>query len=101
MGRGGTRGRGDRNSAEEMQRRNNFMDLVKTRPEGLTSKCGSTGTPIALRSNYFKINKAGAARMYAYHVTLKSEMEEERTFVRKCIVRRLAKVLPTYLFDGM
>ncbi|XP_059092216.1 piwi-like protein Siwi [Tigriopus californicus] len=100
MGRGVTRG-GARNSAEDIQRRNDFMDLVKTRPASLTSKCGVSGTPVALRANYFKINKSGAARMFSYHVTLKSEMEEERSFVRKIIVRRLAQVLPVYLFDGM
>ncbi len=77
--------------------RSEVYDLVHTRPADLDSKQGQSGRQIALRANYFSLDQKPDHRVYQYKVDL--NVEEERTFVRKIVVKRVGD-LPIYIFDG-
>jgi hypothetical protein len=97
--RGGARG-GGRGGASGGATRREFKaadyDLVQTR-EGKAKK-GSSGQPINLLANYYSFTKKQERILLQYRVDL--NIDEDRTFARKAIVRRIQKHLPQYLFDG-
>ncbi|OWR52118.1 aubergine protein [Danaus plexippus plexippus] len=90
VGRGSRRG-GGRVLPEQ-------MTIVRTRPETVTSKKGSTGAPLDLCANYFTIQTTPQWSLYQYHVDV--DPEEDNTAVRKGLLRIHAKTLGGYLFDG-
>jgi hypothetical protein len=98
-GRGGARG-GARGGGRGGATRREFgpadYDLVQTR-EGQAKK-GSSGQPINLLANYYSFTKKQERILLQYRVDL--NIDEDRTFVRKAIVRRIKNLLPRYLFDG-
>ena len=72
-------------------------DLVATSNPG-ESKQGFKGTPIQLLGNYFGFKMKADRLLLQYRVDL--NIDEDRTFVRKSIVKRIKEKLPAYLFDG-
>ncbi|XP_059471970.1 piwi-like protein Siwi [Neocloeon triangulifer] len=79
--------------------RGSEMSVLRTRPEAITSKKGSTGQPINLMANYFKLCKVTNCTLYQYHVDFTPE--EDRPKVRKALLRKHAEELGGHLFDGM
>ncbi|XP_072938555.1 piwi-like protein Siwi [Epargyreus clarus] len=90
VGRGSRRG-GGRILPEQ-------MTVLRTRPATVTSKKGSTGMPLDLMANYFTVETTPQWRLHQYHVDISPE--EDRTHVRKALLRIHNKTLGGYLFDG-
>jgi len=88
VGRGSTRGRRDRG-----------VELLRTRPDSLTSKKGEGGIALPnLLSNYFKLHGKPDWGLHQYRVDFAPE--EDQTFIRKMLVRDVKEQLPKYMFDG-
>ncbi|XP_056630152.1 piwi-like protein Siwi [Diorhabda sublineata] len=86
-GNGGVRGRNLRN------------EIIFTRPQALQTKQGSTGKPIQLISNYFKLIQAGKWCLLQYRVDFNPDVDH--TGMRKKFLKQaLQGVLQGYLFDG-
>ncbi|XP_013106819.2 protein piwi [Stomoxys calcitrans] len=72
--------------------------LVHTKPPDVTSKTGTSGKEIILQTNYFRLDKAPAWKIYGYHVSFAPDIELRRL---KCgILSEHRKLLGGYLFDG-
>ncbi|CAH0406951.1 unnamed protein product [Chilo suppressalis] len=90
VGRGSRRG-GGRVLPEQ-------MTILRTRPTHVTTKKGTSGTPIDLLANYFAVETTPQWRLYQYHVDVTPE--EDSTGVRKALLRVHSRTLGGYLFDG-
>ncbi|XP_015122024.1 piwi-like protein Siwi [Diachasma alloeum] len=73
-------------------------EILMTRPEGITNKKGTTGKPLQLTANYFKIKTKADWCLYQYRVDFAPE--EDRTAVRKGLLRLHKERLGSYIFDG-
>lgn len=87
VGRGGLRGRRQVN-----------VDITRTRPPNLNTKQGTSGQPVMVRANYFKLETHTDWCLYQYHVDFAPE--EDRTRIRKALLRTHQTVLGSYIFDG-
>ncbi|CAH0551300.1 unnamed protein product [Brassicogethes aeneus] len=86
-GNGGVRGRATRN------------EIIKTRPETLQSKCGTSGAHLKLQANYLELIQAGKWCLNQYRVDMVPELDNIGE--RKGLMRLAMKdVLNGYLFDG-
>ena len=77
------------------------MDVVQSRPEKYTGdnvKKGISGTPVNLLANFFNLNKKTDWGIYNYRVDFKPD--EERTFVKKSLLKPHAAAVGPYIFDG-
>ncbi|CAH2108301.1 unnamed protein product [Euphydryas editha] len=90
VGRGSRRG-GGRVLPEQVQ-------ILRTRPDQITSKKGSGGTPLDLTANYFAVETTPNWSLYQYHVDFSPD--EDSTGIRKALLRVHAKTLGGYIFDG-
>ncbi|XP_039751696.1 piwi-like protein Siwi [Pararge aegeria] len=90
VGRGSRRG-GGRVLPEQ-------MTIMRTRPAAVTSKKGHTGTPLNLSANYFTVKTTPQWSLYQYHVDITPE--EDRTGIRKALMRVHKNTFGGYLFDG-
>ncbi|XP_045768793.1 piwi-like protein Siwi [Maniola jurtina] len=72
--------------------------IIRTRPATVTSKKGSFGKPLDLSANYFTVKTTPQWSLYQYHVDISPE--EDRTFIRKALMRVHQKTFGGYLFDG-
>ncbi|XP_076626994.1 aubergine [Colletes latitarsis] len=88
----GTLGRG------AMRGRRVLVVEPHTRPTNLVTKKGTTGTPISLQTNYFKMLATTDWCLYQYRVDFSPE--EDRTVVRKGLLRVHKEALGAYVFDG-
>ncbi|XP_051173756.1 piwi-like protein Siwi isoform X2 [Leptopilina boulardi] len=90
VGRGGMRGR----------RRVNEAECLLTKPSGCVTKQGSYGQKIDLQANYFQLMTKSNKHwgLYQYHVDFAPE--EDRTIVRKGLLRLHKEKLGAYIFDG-
>ena len=59
---------------------------------------GSYGDKVKLAANYFKLIKHTDWALYQYRVDFSPE--EDRTFMRKSLLRAHKEVLGGYIFDG-
>nr|UVZ36470.1 piwi isoform X2 [Plutella xylostella] len=73
--------------------------ILRTKPANVTTKQGTYGTPLELFANYFTVETTPQWRLYQYHVDF--QPEEDRTMVRKSLLRVHKNTLGGYLFDGM
>ena len=92
LGRGATRGVRER------------VDRLKTRPDHVTTKQGSTGTGISLKTNYFLIKASqDNQRLLKYHVEFSLESIQDISSVKKALLygQRDAGQLPNIITDGM
>ena len=94
-GRGGATGRG---RSDQRRKKDPEFDTAHTRPTHLVSKLGDSGTPILLTSNYFELERRPDIRLFQYRVIF--SLEEDRTFVKKALLRQNQDLLPHYMFDG-
>jgi aubergine-like protein len=87
VGRGAMRGRRQVN-----------VESVRTRPATLNSKKGTSGRVVMLQSNYFRLETHTDWCLYQYRVDFAPD--EERTIVRKALLRNHRATLGGYIFDG-
>lgn len=87
VGRGAMRGRRQVN-----------VENVRTRPATLNSKRGTSGRVVSLQANYFKLETHTDWCLYQYRVDFAPE--EDRTFIRKALLRNHRATLGGYIFDG-
>lgn len=59
---------------------------------------GSSGTPVSLQSNYFKLISAPDWCLYQYSVEFSPP--EDRTITRKGLLRKHKEEFGAYVFDG-
>ena len=74
------------------------VDVVKTKPETLTSKRGTGGDPCNLITNYFGLKTKMDMRLNSYRLDFNRKIE--LTAQKKALIRRLEKQLPTNICDG-
>ena len=91
-GRGGG-GRGGRRKDDEPE-----FDCIRTKPEHMQSKKGASGTAVALSANFFGFQQKPDTRLFQYRVDF--SLDEERTFMKKALLRQHKAILPQYMFDG-
>ena len=93
LGRGATRGVRDRSDRL----------VLKTRPDHVTTKQGSSGTEIDLLTNYFKIQSRSDSRLLKYHAEFSLESIQDITSVKKALLYGLTESghLPNFIADGM
>ena len=94
-GRGGARGR---ERFDQRRKKDPEFDNAHSRPSHLVSKLGDSGTPILLTANYFELERRPDIRLFQYRVIF--SLEEDRTFVKKALLRQNQDLLPHYMFDG-
>ncbi|XP_063994744.1 piwi-like protein Siwi [Diachasmimorpha longicaudata] len=88
MGRGALRGRRIINS-----------EILNTRPDHVAaSKKGSLGSSVLLTANYFRVLEKPDWCLYQYRVDFNPE--EDRTIIRKALLRQHRQELGSYIFDG-
>ncbi|XP_063975996.1 piwi-like protein Siwi isoform X2 [Diachasmimorpha longicaudata] len=74
-------------------------DILSTRPKHVRDcKKGSSGYPITLQANYFKVLEHADWCLYQYRVDF--EPEEDHTMIKKGLVRQCREQLGSYIFDG-
>ncbi|XP_068223736.1 piwi-like protein Siwi [Palaemon carinicauda] len=99
--RGRGRGKGYSNAKEQdaLTKMSDTMEtVVWTKPQNFTSKKGVTGQPIMLLSNYYQVNARPDWALCMYHVSFSPD--EERTYVKKQLMRQHTQALGNYIFDG-
>ncbi|KAG7210785.1 hypothetical protein KM043_012278 [Ampulex compressa] len=74
------------------------MDILETKPKTLATKKGMAGSGVLLQSNYFKLLSMPDWCLYQYRVDFAPE--EDRTAVRKGLLRLHKETLGAYIFDG-
>ncbi|GLV44692.1 aubergine [Carabus blaptoides fortunei] len=100
VGPGGDNGNGNSAGRGSVRgRRQISYDTLLTRPSNLSSKRGTSGTPIRLQANYFELLTKTDWCLYQYRVDFAPD--EDRTRVRKQLLGQACRdKLPGYLFDG-
>ncbi|XP_025996030.2 piwi-like protein Siwi isoform X2 [Solenopsis invicta] len=73
-------------------------DLFISKPSHVENKKGVSGDPKTLKVNYFKLLKATDWALYQYHVDFSPE--EDRTVVRKGLLKLHQRSIGAYIFDG-
>ncbi|KOC68594.1 Protein piwi [Habropoda laboriosa] len=81
-----------------MRGRRVIVPEILTRPANLVTKKGTTGSNIMLQANYFKLLATTDWCLYQYRVDFAPE--EDRTVVRKGLLRLHKETVGAYVFDG-
>lgn len=81
-----------------MRGRRNIYDIIRTRPQTLATKKGSTGNPVKLETNYFRLLKKPTWSLYQCHVDFNPDIEVNS--VRKGLLREHREKLGGHIFDG-
>lgn len=81
-----------------MRGRRVIVPDILTKPEGLVTKKGTTGNRVMLQANYFKLLTTTDWCLYQYRVDFSPE--EDRTAVRKGLLRLHKETVGAYVFDG-
>ncbi|XP_070067653.1 protein aubergine isoform X2 [Drosophila takahashii] len=75
-----------------------ITDVVHSRPQGLTTKNGTSGTKITVQTNYFKLLKRPNWTIYQYRVDFVPDVDNTR--LRRAFMNHHRSVLGGYIFDG-
>ena len=103
-GRGGhrghntDRGRGRGRGGKRTEKFGDKFDTDRTRPQNLETKIGTSGQEIQLTANYFELEQRPDTKLFQYRVDF--SLEEDRTFMKKALLRQHKDELPQYMFDG-
>jgi len=98
-GGGGDRGRGGGGERGRGGKRESKVDTVDTRPEHVkTNKQGTSGRQLQLTTNYFSFQQKPDTFLFQYRVDF--TLDEDRTFMKKALLRQHVATLPKYMFDG-
>ncbi|XP_038122427.1 protein aubergine [Culex quinquefasciatus] len=90
---------GDRGGRGTMRSGRAIPDVVRTRAADCqVTKHGSSGRPIALTANYFRVMHTDGEAMFMYRVDFVPDIESVR--VRKALMHQLKPTLGAILFDG-
>ncbi|XP_029174290.1 piwi-like protein Siwi [Nylanderia fulva] len=89
---------GDVGPVQETRGRRKMESIYVTRPPDLKTKSGTSGRPIMLQSNHFKVPTVPNWSLYKYRVDF--EPEESRTFIRKGLLKLHKERVGAYIFDG-
>lgn len=73
-------------------------EVCKTKPQHLVSKVGTTGTPMNLTANYFKMLLTKDWDIFQYRVDFNPDIEDVR--LKKALLRREKEQIGGNLFDG-
>lgn len=73
-------------------------DIIRTRPQQLSTKKGISGNPVHLETNYFRLLKKPTWSLYQYHVDFSPEIEVN--IVKKGLLRGHRDLLGGNIFDG-
>lgn len=73
-------------------------DIFISKPSHIQNKKGTSGTHKTIKVNYFKLLKATDWALYQYRVDFAPE--EDRTIVRKGLLKLHQKSIGAYIFDG-
>ncbi|XP_014250883.1 piwi-like protein Siwi [Cimex lectularius] len=74
------------------------LDTINTKPVGLMNKKGCSGDPVDLTANFFALLTHTDWSLYQYRVDFAPE--EDRTQMRKALLRVHKEILGGYIFDG-
>ena len=89
-----------RDVARPQRRRFDEGETIVTRPEHITNKAGSSGTPIPLKSNHFILKSATENPFYQYQVDYDPPVDNRR--LRIALLWDLKEIVgQTRVFDGM
>jgi aubergine-like protein len=69
-----------------------------TRPEGISSKCGTSGTPVKLTSNHFEIEELTNFHFTQYRVDFVPELDIAK--IRNALIGQQKAALGGYIYDG-
>lgn len=86
----------NKRGALRLRRDNN--EILRTRPSTNDSKVGTSGTPVTLQANYFKLTRRPEWQIFRYRVDFKPEVLHEK--FRKALIYKQKEKLGGYLFDG-
>lgn len=75
-----------------------ITDVIHSRPKGLATKNGTSGTKITVVANYFKILKRPNWTIYQYRVDFEPEVDNTR--LRRGFLHEHRTLLGGYIFDG-
>ncbi|KAH8374248.1 hypothetical protein KR200_006372, partial [Drosophila serrata] len=75
-----------------------ITDIVHSRPQGLATKNGTSGTRITVQTNYYKILKRPNWTIYQYRVDFSPEVDNTR--LRRAFLNEHRSHLGGYIFDG-
>ncbi|XP_052851566.1 protein aubergine [Drosophila gunungcola] len=75
-----------------------ITDVVHSRPQGLATKNGVSGTKITVQTNYFKLLKRPNWSIYQYRVDFVPDVDNTR--LRRGLVSEHRSILGGYIFDG-
>lgn len=73
-------------------------EIVRTRPEHLETKKGSTGNVVRITANYFRLKKKPTWCLYQYHVDFDPEVLQ--VSVRKGLLGVHRNTIGSNIFDG-
>lgn len=72
--------------------------LIRTRPEQITSKVGTTGQKITCEANYFRLIKTPDWFIYRYHIDFRPDVPSQSA--RRFLVNSQRAILGGFIFDG-
>lgn len=81
-----------------MRGRNIITDIIKTKPESLQSKRGTSGQQVQLTTNHFRLLKKPNWQLYQYRVDFSPTIELRG--LRNRFIYEQKATLGGYLFDG-
>ncbi|XP_014260031.1 piwi-like protein Siwi [Cimex lectularius] len=93
-----TEARGGGEPSRGTMRQRPFEEFIRTRPQTIVSKLGSAGRRVPLQANFFELQTAPNWSLYQYRVDMKPD--EDRTSIRKGLLRAHSELLGAYMFDG-
>lgn len=74
------------------------LDNVLTRPKNVVTKIGSSGVPVQLMANFFRVSTGSNWILNNYRVDF--EPEPAMTWEKRILIRRHEAVLRGFTFDG-
>lgn len=73
-------------------------EVTKTKPQHLVAKVGTSGVPMKLNANYFKMLTTKEWDVFQYRVDFNPDIEDTR--LKKALLRRERETIGGNLFDG-
>ncbi|CAL1675441.1 unnamed protein product [Lasius platythorax] len=89
---------GDVAPKQETRGRRRMETIFVTKPATLVTKKGTSGNPVMLQSNHFRVPTVPNWCLYKYRVDF--EPDETRTYIRKGLLRLHKEKVGVYIFDG-
>lgn len=75
-----------------------ITDIIRTKPENLQTKRGTSGQVVTLHTNYFRLLKKPTWQIYQYRVDFSPNIELQG--LRKRLIYEQKPIFGGYLFDG-